>query len=138
MLAKADEETRRFVEAMVGRAPDARRLAELLRTGGVEQLIADTTLKVAVADRAEVRQTATRWLEWYDALFSEPTKESDDAWSPPRMEYALTVAGQLSEDRLDQRPLTARGFYDGHLDWSSFDLDFEVESRHGARITSSA
>jgi hypothetical protein len=126
VLMKADEETRRFVETMVGRAPDARRLAELLRTGGVEQLIADPTLKIVVADRAEMRQTATRWLEWYDTLFSEPVKESDDAWSPPRMEYALTVAGQLSEDRFDQRPLTASEFYDGHLDWSSFDLDFEV------------
>ena len=59
---KADEETRRFVETMVGRAPDARRLAELLRTGGAAQLIADTTLKIVVADRAEVEQTATRWL----------------------------------------------------------------------------
>lgn len=126
VLAKAGEETRRFVETMVGRAPDARRIAELLRTGGVEQLIADPTLKIVVADRAEMRLTATRWLEWYDALFSEPVKESDDAWSPPRMEYALTVAGQLSDDKFDQRPLTASEFYDGHLDWSSFDLDFEV------------
>ncbi|HKU15275.1 MAG TPA: hypothetical protein VJQ52_12845 [Steroidobacteraceae bacterium] len=126
VLAKADEETRRFVETMVGRAPDARRLADLLRTGGVAQLIGDITLKIVVADRAEVQQTAERWLAWYDALFTEPAQESDDAWSPPRMEYALTVAGQLSEDRFDQRPLTASEFYDGHLDWSSFDLDFEV------------
>ena len=126
VLAKADEETRRFVETMVGRAPDARRLAELLRTGGVEQLIADTALQLVAVDHAEVRQTATRWLEWYDALFSEPVKESDDAWSPSRMEYAVTVAGQLSEDRFDQRPLTASEFFDGHLDWSSFDLDLEV------------
>lgn len=126
VLAKADEETRRFVETMVGRAPDARRLAELLRGSGVEQLIADTTLKIAAADRAELRASATRWLEWYDALFSEPATEADDAWQPPRMEYALTVAGQLSDDKFDQRPLTATEFFDGHLDWSSFDLDFEV------------
>ena len=126
VLAKADEETRRFVETMVGRAPDARRLAEVLRAGGVEAMITDTTLKIVVADRAEVRQTAARWLEWYESLFSEPVQESDDAWNPPRMEYALTVAGQLSEDKFDQRPLTASEFYDGHLDWSSFDLDFEV------------
>lgn len=126
VLAKADEETRRFVQTMVGRAPDARRLAELLRTGGVEQLISDPTLKIVVADRAELRQSAARWLEWYDCLFTEPVKESDDAWNPPRMEYALTVAGQLSDDKFDQRPLTASEFYDGHLDWSSFDLDFEV------------
>ena len=126
VLAKEDEETRRFVETMVGRAPDARRLAELMRTGGVEQLIADTALQLVAVDHAEVRQTATRWLEWYDALFSEPVKESDDAWSPSRMEYAVTVAGQLSEDRFDQRPLTASEFFDGRLDWSSFDLDLEV------------
>jgi hypothetical protein len=126
VLAKAAEEARRFVETMVGRAPDARRLADLLRTGGTTQLLGDPTLKIVVADRAEVQQTATRWLEWYDTLFSEPVKESDDAWSPPRLEYALTVAGQLSEDKFDQRPLTASEFYDGHLDWSSFDLDFEV------------
>jgi hypothetical protein len=48
------------------------------------------------------------------------------AHGAPRMEYALTVAGQLSEDRFDQRPLTASEFFDGHLDWSSFDLDLEV------------
>src|SRR5262245_21644268 len=67
VLAKTDEETRRFVETMVGRAPDARRLAELLRSGGgAGQLIADPALKIVVADRAEVQQTATRWLEWYD------------------------------------------------------------------------
>ena len=95
-----DEETRRASsQTMVGRAPDARRLAEALRAGGVAQLIADTALKIVVADRAEVQQTATRWLAWYDTLFSEPVKESDDAWMPPRMEYALTVAGQLSDDR---------------------------------------
>lgn len=126
VLAKADEETRRFVETMAGRALDARRLAELLRTGGATHLTADSTLKVVAADRAEVQQVATRWLEWYDALFSEPANEADDAWIAPRMEYAVTVAGQLSEDRFDQRPLTASEFYDGHLDWSSFDLDFEV------------
>ena len=42
------------------------------------------------------------------------------------MEYALTVAGRLSDDRFAERPLTASEFFDGHLDWSSFDLNFEV------------
>jgi hypothetical protein len=32
----------------------------------------------------------------------------------------------LSDDRFDERPLTASEFHDGHLDWSSFDLNFEV------------
>jgi hypothetical protein len=125
VLDAADEETARFVQTMVGRAPDGRRIAEVVRSGPA-RLSTDAALKVAAGDRAEVEQTATRWLEWYDSLFSEPAKPSDDAWIPPRMEYALTVAGQLSEDRFDQRPLTASEFFDGHLDWSSFDLNFDV------------
>ena len=127
VLQAADEETARFVATMIGRAPDGRRIADVLRSrGGAAPLAADPTLKVVAADRAEVEQTATRWLAWYDALFSEPATRADDAWIPPRMEYALTVAGQLSEDRFDQRPLTASEFFDGHLDWSSFDLNLEV------------
>jgi hypothetical protein len=126
VLADADEETARYVVTMVGRAPDARRIAEAIRTSGASALTQDTALKIAVKDRAEVQQTAENWLKWYDALFSEPASQTDDAWIPPRMEYALTVAGQLSEDQFDQRPLTAAEFSDGHLDWSSFDLNFEV------------
>lgn len=126
VLDAADEDTARFINTMVGRAPDARRLAETLRANGAAQLAADAALKIAAGDRAEVKETAERWLEWYDDLFSEPATESDDAWIPPRMEYALTVAGRLSEDRFDERPLTASEFHDGHLDWSSFDLNFEV------------
>ena len=90
---------------MIGRAPDGRRIAEVLRSGGTSRLATDPELKVVAPDRAEVEQTASRWLEWYDTLFSEPAKPADDAWIPPRMEYALTVAGQLSEDRFDQRPV---------------------------------
>jgi hypothetical protein len=126
VLDAADEEAARFVQTMVGRAPDGRRIAEVVRAGGPSRLSSDTALKVVAADRAEVEQTAARWLEWYDSLFSEPARPTDDAWIPPRMEYALTVAGQLSEDRFDQRPLTASEFFDGHLDWSSFDLNFHV------------
>jgi hypothetical protein len=122
----ADEETGRFVATMIGRAPDGRRIAESLRSGGPSRLATDPALNVAAGDRAEVEQTATRWLEWYDTLFSEPAEPSEDAWIPPRMEYALTVAGRLSDDRFDERPLTASEFFDGHLDWSSFDLNFEV------------
>ena len=38
----------------------------------------------------------------------------------------MTVAARLSEQPTDEKSLTATEFYDGHLDWSSFDLDLEV------------
>jgi hypothetical protein len=125
-LAGADEATMRYVQTMAGRALDARQLEAALRSTGAAQLALDTRLKIAAADRAEVEQAAQRWLAWYDALFSEPAAGAAEAWQPPRMEYALSVAARLSADPVDECSLTASEFYDGHLDWSSFDRNLEV------------
>ncbi len=124
-LKTADEQTLRFVQTMVGRAPDGRRLEKAFRSG-TGQTMLEPALGIAVDDRAEVELTAMRWLAWYDALFSEPTPDSPDAWIPPRMEYAMSVAARLSTEPTAERPLTAAEFYEGNLDWSSFDLDLEV------------
>ncbi len=126
----------RFVQTMVGRALDARRLEEACRTGA-SQMVLDTALKIVVADRAEVAQTAGSWLAWYDSVFSEPAA-SADAWIAPRMEYAMSVATRLSEQAADEKALTASEFYDGHLDWSSFDLDLEVNLGAGGDKSFSA
>jgi hypothetical protein len=124
-LDPADEQTARFVQTMAGRAPDGRRLEEAIRSKGASQLPLDPALKIVAVDRAGVEQVATQWLAWYDSVFTEPASAAD-AWIPPRMEYAMSVAAQLSDQPLDQKPLTATEFYDGHLDWNSFDLDLEV------------
>jgi hypothetical protein len=124
-----DEATSRFVQTMTGRAPDARRLAEAFRNGGAAQVVLETALKIAVADRAEVQQTALAWLAWYDALVNEPAPTADaagDAWQPSRLEYAVSVAARLSDRPEDEIALTAAEFDDGRLDWSSFDRNLEV------------
>lgn len=125
-LAAADEATLRYVQTMAGRALDARLLESELRRVGPAQLALDSRLKIAVADRAEVEQASQRWLGWYDALFSEPAAGAADAWQPERMEYALSVAARLSADPFDEVTLTAGEFYEGLLDWSSFDRNLEV------------
>jgi hypothetical protein len=124
LLEATDEQSARFARMMAGRALDARRLEAACR-GNVGQMVLDPLLRVAVADRAEIQQTAESWLVWYDTVFSEPTSAAD-AWIPSRMEYTMSVAGRLSEQATDEKALTASEFYDGHLDWSSFDLDLEV------------
>jgi hypothetical protein len=121
-----NEQSLRFIQTMAGRAPDGRRLQEALRAQGPGRVVLDAALKIAAADRAEVELTAVRWLAWYDGLFSEPAPGSTDAWIAPRMEYAMTVAARLSEQATDEKALTASEFYEGRLDWSSFDLNLEV------------
>ena len=116
----------RFVRSMAGRALDARRLASALRSGTAAALAANPALNVDVGDRAEVAQTASAWLEWYDALTIEPESATNDAWLPERMEYAVSIAGRLSPKPEDEVTLSADEFDDGVLDWSSFDVNAEV------------
>ena len=95
--ASVDGATSRYVQSMVGRAPDGRQLATLLRTSGPAQLVLDPVLNIALADRAKVQAAATNWLTWYDSMYSEPG-DTDDAWNPPRLEYALSVGAPPCED----------------------------------------
>ncbi len=86
----ADEATRRFMQTMTGRAPDARLIAAALRpAGGIAQLVQDATLAIVTADRPKVQTAATAWLAWYDALFAEPRarptmRGRPRVWNMPR------------------------------------------------------
>lgn len=117
-----DDPSSRFVQSMVGRAPDGRRLAVLLRTTGAAQFVLDPALDIAPADRPDIQLAAVAWLEWYDAMYSEPTDASDDAWNAPRLEYAVSVGARLSAVPGDEVTFSADEI-DGPIDWRAFDVD---------------
>ncbi|MEO8153876.1 MAG: hypothetical protein ABI605_12455 [Rhizobacter sp.] len=121
-----DDTTARFGRTMLGRAPDARRIAADIRAGHVTQWLVDPQLNIEQGDRAEVQMAAAAWIIWYDGLFSEPASAADDAWDPTRLEYGLTVSARLSDAPTDEFSFTAGEFDEGHLDWSAFDFDGEV------------
>jgi hypothetical protein len=125
-LPVADAATTRFIQTMAGRAIDARLLEAAFRPTGSNPPALDPRLQVDPLDDMEIRHTAANWLAWYQGLFSEPAKPAAGAWIPERMEYAVSVAGRLSADPSDERTLTATEMYEGHLDWSDFDLNLEV------------
>jgi hypothetical protein len=117
-----DDASIRYMQSMVGRAPDGRELARLLRTIGAAQLVAEPALNIAAADRPKAQQAATSWLAWYDSMCSEPGGTTDDAWNPPRLEYALSVGAKLSTNAGDEMTFSASEI-DGPIDWSSFDVN---------------
>ncbi|MEO8621009.1 MAG: hypothetical protein ABI625_08080, partial [bacterium] len=126
VLAAADDSTRRFVQSMVGRAPDARLLVASFRSGGVSAVTIDPALQVAPADLTKVQQTAQAWLTWYDAVISELPTPASDPWNPARLEYAVSVGTRLSAAPADEVALSASEFDDGRLDWSNFDLNAQA------------
>src|SRR5262249_409515 len=70
--ADADDATRGFLQTMAGRVPDGRALEAAFRNGGAATIVADPALQIAAGDRAEVRDAALAWLDWYASVFSEP------------------------------------------------------------------
>jgi len=124
--AAADDDTIRFCNIMMGRAPDARQLASALRLLANPATAIDPSLRVAAADAAAVRKVAAAWLATYDALFTEPNGQSD-AWTPSRLEYAASVSTRFSALATDEVTLSASEFNGGRLDWSSFDVNGQLK-----------
>ena len=123
--ARVDDATSRYLQSMVGRAPDGRQLAAILRTIGAAQLVLDPALNIATADRPKVQQAATAWLAWYDSMYSEPAGSADDAWNPARLEYAVSVGTRLSANPQDDITFSATEI-DGPIDWSTFDVNTQA------------
>ncbi len=120
--ATLDSDSRSFLELMMPRVPDGRRLAAAFRTSGNSNMVIDPALQIAPADVAEVEKAARLWLQWLETLFSEPVAVNP-SWLPERMEYGFSVGTRLSDG---ERILTAQEYFDGSLDWFAFDVNAEV------------
>ena len=110
----ADEESLRLAQMLTTRVPDGAKLFTASMSG---TLLDDPTLN---QDRATLQPVVEAWAKWYGQLFSEPEGERS-AWQPERQEYAFAVAAPRS-DNVGETVLTAREYYEGSLEWHSFDL----------------
>lgn len=80
---------------------------------------------VEAADEPDVRAAAESWLGWYESLFSEPAVENA-SWQKERLEYAFAVSGDTPGGEV---VLSAAEYYEGHIDWHSFDLNHNASLR---------
>lgn len=121
VLTGVDPATLRYLDLVAGRAVDGRRLRAELRVRDLPTL----TPPVEAGDRAEVRAACAAWLDWLEALFSQPGSGAQ-AWQPDRMEHAFSVTARLSDDPFDEYTLTAPDYPGGELDWYSVDRNGNV------------
>lgn len=121
--AGVDDETLSYWNLMAKRAPDARRLLATFRDAQGRRLPLPANLGVVAGDRAELERAIDAWLAQHDALVERPQAGAPDAWNPQRLEYAFSIAGAFGTE---ETPLTATEYAQGHLDWHSVDVDFEI------------
>jgi hypothetical protein len=122
--AAVDAETLEWWLLTAGRAPDARAMEAALRNADRSRKPIPPELNVGAGDRAEIDAAIDRWLTELDALYSEPSPDAPDAWISERMEYGFTVAGAHGAE--GETALSATQYCEGRLDWSSVDVDLEV------------
>jgi hypothetical protein len=134
--AALDVETVDWWSLMAGRVPDGRAIASALRGVDGARLPLPADVKIAKGDRAEVDATIDHWFAEQDSLFTEPLPDGPDAWCSDRMEYAFTVAGAHGAE--GETALTATEYCEGRLDWSSVDIDVEVNLGSAADAASKA
>jgi len=106
--------------ATAGRLMDGGQFYQDLAFGAInaEDVTADG-LTVSPGDRIPVSTAATEFIAYFQRLFSLPA-ENEDAWIPERLEYQFACAAPEPDGSLTV--LGAEEYYQGHLDWYSFDV----------------
>src|SRR5262249_20724688 len=89
-----DEDSLSFVDLVMPRLPDGRKLYAALRAALRPAPPARAALPpdvaIAPGDVAEVQLAAEAWLRWYETLITEPG-DTASPWSAERMEYGFSV-----------------------------------------------
>ena len=74
---------------------------------------------IPAGDQDGFRIIADDLDKWFVRNYNQPDTAADSAWLPSQLEYQFSVASALQQQ---QKVLTADQYFEGHLDWYSFDL----------------
>ena len=112
----ANLETWQAFTAVAGRRMDGWRFFEHLRVAGSQPY--DGVAAVDPGDHTTLEERATEFKAWVAALIHVPVDDTDDAWTPDRLEYRFECA---AGDDVGEQVFTAEEYYGGSLDWYHVD-----------------
>ncbi len=123
-----DNDSKRLLSVIAGRVIDGallrKKFSPIRKKGDTAVLPKEAPFTtIDPNDSVDIVSATSKWLDWYDMLFSQP--EADSAWVPERMEYEFAVAAPITSSSgvSDELMLLASEYYNGDLDWSSFEVD---------------
>jgi len=68
----------------------------------------------------QLRIIVAKFQKWFARNYTQPAV-AESAWLPSQLEYQFAVSSPITLGQ--QQTLTADQYYEGHLDWYSFDLN---------------
>lgn len=106
-----------MLTAAIGRVTDGGAL--------YEHLTANSTNKasdgIGSSNGTLLDEAGVEFVNWYNALFEQPTENNESAWIPERLEHQAAV--YVPNETGNGNVLVADEYYHGQLDWYSFDFD---------------
>ncbi len=123
----AHKEVWQNVLALAGRSMDGGVFLDFLLEGhpASEPVTSfDPTALTDPAERTIVDNLGLKLIEWYRDLYFQ-REEDQTFWNPEQLEYQFAISAPSGRG---EKVLIADEYYQGHLDWYSFDLD--PESNH--------
>ncbi len=99
------------------------RLKKLINGGKLYKRLkeGETASSLIGVNNADLDNAGNKYIEWFDKRYSQPINESLDGWDPQHLEYGFATSAPQSET--DVEVLSAREYYQGRLDWYSFDIE---------------
>ena len=114
--AQLDGESLGFFNLVSSRVPDGRLLYKTFRQSAIDL---SQDLGIVHADVPKIQSVMDKWLQWCDAFFNEPD-DVPDSWLSDRLEYSFSIGGRFNNG---EKVLTAKEYFEGHLDWHAFDVN---------------
>ncbi|MGL5889433.1 MAG: hypothetical protein ACRC3B_06085 [Bacteroidia bacterium] len=92
---------------------------ELLRQLQLPATTISSLITVPAADVTIANQVGVDFVAWYKRVYSQPASPAEDYWLPRHLEYQFACSAPRTAT--DYTLLKADEYYQGHLDWYSFD-----------------
>lgn len=109
------------VAAVAGRMMDGTKLYAYLKQSPAPHVYDRPGLAAPMGDQIKFNDLETRFTEWFERLFYQPTDENNDAWMPSHLEYQFACSAPQANGA--EKVLVAEEYYHGHLDWYNLDID---------------
>ncbi|MEP7343630.1 MAG: hypothetical protein ABI877_00125 [Gemmatimonadaceae bacterium] len=79
----------------------------------------DSEASISPSDKVVLSGLVADFVAWYGRMYSQPASAAENAWKPSQLEYGFALATAPAQ----QNVLVADEYYQGYVDWYSFDLD---------------
>jgi hypothetical protein len=115
----AHQEVWQTFSAVSGRRMDGYKLYSYLKNSDTHRVYDDIAMSAANKSAIDSLKLATKFVNWFETLYNQPSSTSTDAWDSSHLEYKFACSAPTPTG---EKVYTADEYYQGHLDWYNFDI----------------